>query len=364
MAPDEKALLDQIEQAIFVLEPDGDGVPRYVAFNAYGLSLVRHREEDVLGLTAKDLFPGQYGETIYQHHLHILRTAEPYVYQSHLPLDSGVHQIEVTLRPILDDRGEVRRIVGTTKDISSRASLHNLQLGAEMVQTEIEDFVSLAAHDLRTPIRHVSTIAGMLRDDFVDLGDGKLELLDMLEQIATRATSLIADILSHAQATSTKSDIRTFSLADLVQEVVALLDPMGLCKYTVSGDWVVGDRAATLIILRNLVDNAIKHTDNKTPGALHIDVRLTQARPGFYRIEVRDNGPGLKEASSLLLNTGTLRTDGGFGLQGVHRLLQARGGHIEATNAANGTGAVIRFTLPGEVPSEETASSREPGPVD
>ncbi|TNJ41050.1 PAS domain-containing sensor histidine kinase [Phaeobacter sp. B1627] len=363
MTPDEKALLDQIEQAIFVLEPDRDGIPRYVAFNRYGLSHIQRTEDEVLGLTIRDLFPGQYGETIYQHHLRILRTAMPYAYQSHLPLHDSVHQIEVTLRPIIGDRGQVRRIVGTTKDISSLDTLHDLQLGAEMFQTEIEDFVSLAAHDLRTPIRHVSTIAGMLRDDFVDLGDGKLELIDMLEQIGIKAMNLIADILSHAQATSTKSDIRTFSLANLVKEVVALLDPMGLCTHTVSGDWVVGDRAATLIILRNLVDNAIKHTGSEIPGALHIDVCLTDAGPGFYRIEVRDNGPGLKEASALLLNTGTLRTEGGFGLQGVHRLLQARGGQIEATNAATGAGAVIRFTLPGKVLSEETALTPDPRPA-
>ncbi|KUP92811.1 sensor histidine kinase [Tritonibacter horizontis] len=348
MTPDEIALLDQVEQAVFVLEPDSAGVPRYVAFNSYALGHVQRDVADVVGKTIKDLFPGQYGEVIYQHHLTVLETAAALSYQSHLPLHGEEMQIEVTLRPILTPEGQVRRIVGTTKDISSLSKLKDLSLDVEMFQSEIEDFVNLAAHDLRTPIRHVSMIAEMLREDFTDLGDGKLELIDMLEQIGTRAMTMIADILSHAQATSTQSDIRKFNFEDLVREVVGLFDPLGACKCHISGGWLDGDRAATLIVLRNLVDNAMKHARGPDLDDFQLWVSLAPDSPGFIRIEVRDNGPGLKDPSVVLLNTGTLRTEGGFGLLGVRRLVQTRGGQIEAENAADG-GAVIRFTLPGEI---------------
>lgn len=351
MTPEEKTLLENIEQAVFVLEPDEEGIPRYVAFNAYARGHVLRPESEILGKTIKDLFPDRKGETIFEHHMHVLETGQPHSYQALLPLHGDIHEMEVTLRPILDAEGKVLQIVGTTKDITTLGHFQTVQIGAEMIQSEIEDFVSLAAHDLRTPMRNVTTIAEMLREDFVDQGDGKLELIEMLEQIATRATSLITDILSHAQATSTKSDIQEFRFEDLSKEIIGLLDPMGECAFHITGGTLRGDRAATLIILRNLIDNAIKHGKPKGPDAekLEIHISLSSGGSGFYAVEVQDNGPGLANPSVALLNTGTLRTDGGFGLFGIHRLVQSRGGTIESRNVEIGHGAVIRFTLPGDV---------------
>lgn len=351
MTPEEKTLLNQIEQAVFVLEPDEEGIPRYVAFNTYARGHVLRPESEILGKTIKELFPERAGENIFEHHMHVMHTGEPHSYQALLTLHGDIHEMEVTLRPILDEQGNVQKIVGTTKDITTLGQFQNVQIGAEMIQNEIEDFVSLAAHDLRTPMRNVNTIADMLRDDFQDLGDGKLELIDMLEQITTKATSLISDILSYAQTTSTKSDIQEFSFSDLAKEISALLDPMGHCDFQISGGTLRGDRAATLIILRNLIDNAIKHAKPQKDGAekLMIRISLSTDGPGFYAVEVEDNGPGLTNPSVALLNAGTLRTNGGFGLFGIRRLVQSRGGVIEARNVETGRGAVIRFTLPGYV---------------
>ena len=107
MSPELKGLLDQVEQAVFVLEPDAEGIPRYVAFNRYACGHVERPEKEILGLTIRDLFPGRYGETIYRHHLHVLCTGEVFTYQAHLPLHGEIRQIEVTLRPTLDAAGRV-----------------------------------------------------------------------------------------------------------------------------------------------------------------------------------------------------------------------------------------------------------------
>jgi len=53
----------------------------------------------------------------------------------------------------------------------------------------------MAAHDLRTPMNNVKTMADMLRHDFQDMGDGKLELINMLERVAVKSTNLINDVL-------------------------------------------------------------------------------------------------------------------------------------------------------------------------
>ena len=122
MAADENTLLDQIEQAVFVLEPDSAGIPRYVAFNAHARADAQRREDEVLGRTVKDLFPGAESARIYQHHLRVLRTATALSYQCQLRQRGRLRQIQVTLRPVLSRDGQVRRIVGTTKDIACRAA--------------------------------------------------------------------------------------------------------------------------------------------------------------------------------------------------------------------------------------------------
>ena len=57
---------------------------------------------------------------------------------------------------------------------------------------------------------------------------------------------------------------------------------------------------------------------------------------------------GFAESAIRFINGGGFRVDSGYGLLGVRRMVQARGGSMSAVNSEDGTGAVIRFSLPGE----------------
>ena len=348
-------LFELVEHAIFVLEPDDHGVPRYAGFNRYARDILNKSEAEIIGLTAVELYPGRLGKVAFEHHEAALQSGVARSYEILLPLAAGQRRIRTSLVPELDAQGRVIRLIGSSTDISGNQIIDEMQAGVQTLNSEMEDFISLAAHDLRAPMKNVNTIADMLREDFHDMGDGKLDLIDMLEEVGAKAMKLIEDVLAHAQATSTVQENTQFEFSELLDEVMGLLDPMGLCEASIPQGLVEGDRTATQIILRNLIDNAIKNADkqagkgpNPDPPPLSLKLSLRDI-DGFYEVGVQDNGVGFSNSALLFLGGGKLFTDSGFGMLGVRRLIHTRGGTLTATNAADGSGALVAFSLPGKV---------------
>lgn len=361
----ESDLLDMVEHPVFVLEPDADGVPRYAAFNAYARNVLGRPLDEILGCTAAELYPGRLGEVAYTHHVTAMTSAKPLIYEILLPLDGVQRLLRTTLRPVCDDSGAVVRIIGSSTDISGGHGLREARTEMATLTSEMEDFINLAAHDLRTPMRNVSFIAEMLREDFEDLGDGKLDLINTLEDIGKNAMRLISDVLSHAQATSLANQTVHFDFAGLVEEISTVLDPMGNCVIRQADGIVEGDRTATQIILRNLMDNAIKHwtlcgtaAAPADQQALELTIDLAELEDGFFEVTITDNGQGFTDPALLFLDTGQLRVDSGFGLFGVRRLIHARGGTLTVSNRADTQGAVIAFTLPGRRVTEAPSAQK------
>lgn len=348
----ERSLLDQIEHVVFVLEPDAEGVPRYVAFNRYGCEVLGKSEADVIGLTAAELYPGDLGEIALQRHVEAFRTGQRQSYEILLPINGSERHVHRTLVPEIGTDGRVRRVIGSSSDRTGQQLLRHMQVGLDTIQGEAEDFVWLAAHDLRTPIRHVRNIAEMLRDDFKDLGDGKLQLIDMLEDLGIKAMELIGDVLSHAEATScVAEEVLEFDFGNLARAVLALLDPAGTCICNITEARIRGDMVATQIILRNLVENALKHAvgPRGAAGRLCLDLVVEPCGHDSFAVHVADNGCGFDDPALVFLGGGDPRSDSGYGLMGIRRLIHARGGRLSAANRDDGPGARISFTLPGQV---------------
>ena len=346
------ALLDEVDHAVFVIEPDADGQPVYAAFNRFGCAALGRPAAEVVGLTARGLYPGRLGEIAFAHHAATLASGTPRSYEIQLPIRGTERLVRTSLRPISDDGGRVLRLIGSSTDITGNHIMRQMQASVDTMNVEAQDFVALAAHDLRAPLRHVSAIADMLRDGFVDLGDGKLELIDMLEALGSKAMALIADVLAHAEATSltTASSQSRFDFAALVREIMGLLDPAARCTCRIAEAEVLGDRIVTQMILRNLVDNAIKYSGRTdASGPLHLGFSLSDTGDGMLEFMVEDNGKGFADPAILFLQEGKLRTGSGFGLFGVYRLIQARGGTMSAENLPDGQGARVRFRLPGSL---------------
>lgn len=347
------SILEFIEHPVFVLEPDAKGEPRYTSFNSFACRVLGKREAEIIGLTALELYGGRLGNIAYRHHRETLRSGEARVYEILLPIEGRQILVRTSLHPVCHPSGQVIRIIGSSLDVSGNQLLREMQAEAQTMQNEMEDFINLAAHDLRAPMRNVSQIAQMLRDDFEDHGDGKLELIDLLAEVGEKAMALIGDVLSQAQAGATAQPIVEFDFGELVEEIMILLDPQQRCSVAFDRGLVSGDRTAVQIILRNLLENAIKYgrrwDDAPAHDCTQVEISLADGQDGFFEVVIRDNGAGFDDPALLFLDKGKLRTGSGFGLFGVRRLIYARGGELSVANRGNDAGAAIAFSLPGRV---------------
>lgn len=335
--------LDHLASPVFVLEPDQDDVPRYVAFNAHARAIAARPLEDYLGRTAEDIYDGAYGRTAFARHCEVLRTGKPMTYEIELPINGITRAIRTTLVPNVTPEG-VRRLFGTSVDLTAARESREAKVSLDTMATEMEQFVAMAAHDLRAPMRNMGLIAELLRDGFIDKGDGKLELIEMIEDIANKSMELISDVLSHAHAVDAVSAETTFNFAALCRDICDVLDPQENHRFTYTAVEIHADRTAYQIGLRNLIDNAIKYGNREH---LKIDITVQRSENQMLDILLSDNGEGFSESALKFLNGGAFRVESGYGLLGVRRMVQARGGTMSAGNASVGTGAIVRLSLPG-----------------
>jgi signal transduction histidine kinase len=354
------ATLDFIEHPVMVLELAEDGRPIYVACNANALQALDMEKKDIVGLTADAIFHGHSGRIAFEHQCEAFETVHTQIYDLLTSFQGADRLIRSALRPETDDAGTVIRVFVTMTDVSEAQSQQDTSLSTDADTREFEQFISLAAHDLRGPMAQVQQIAELLKEDFQDMGDGKYELLDLLEEIGVAALRLVDDVLSHTTASSAKRQFKDFPVEDLIQDIMLALDPLKKCKFQYPRKLIHTDKTALQIILQNMVDNAIKYSqrieedaqESSAKAPLELIIEVTDLQDGFLKGSVKDNGVGFGDPALVFLDNGKLRKESGFGLFGIKRLIHARGGAITVSNRKDTNGAEISFSLPGSVVSD------------
>ncbi|UWR23724.1 HAMP domain-containing sensor histidine kinase [Sulfitobacter sp. S190] len=353
-------LLDCVPTPIFVLDVLEGAVPVYGTYNAAALARLGRPLSDFVGRTTIEAFGAEYGAAAYREQLETIRTRTRRSYEFKLPFGDETRIVRTTLAPQMTPEGEVIRLIGSAKDVSAEWAAANAQAKLRSIGDEVEQFVTMAAHDLRTPMRNVAMLSEMLREDFEDRGDGKLELIEMLAETSEKSMALISDVLSHASAVGAVAEDQTFELAQLVRNIMGALDPQSIHKMICDDATVTGDKNAVQIVLRNLIDNALKYGGRER---MQLTCRARCLEGGFIEFTVGDNGKGFDNPGSVFLQTGDFRVDSGYGLLGIRRLILARGGSIRVFNNSDRAGSSVCFCLPGHTDASQLPMAAAPAPV-
>ena len=223
---------------------------------------------------------------------------------------------------------------------------------------EFEDekvmFLAMAAHDLRSPLRHIRGLLDEIRDGFQDMGDGKIELLNMIEDVGERARVFTNDVITYTWATHIQqSETTKFDLFEFASDIFQSVDPAQ--KHALKCPYVLADtdKLALQIALRNLFDNAVRHGGKEN---MEITLKVAElSEINAIQVTVLDDGKGLASPADFFVTATDFRKSSSFGLLGVKRLVEERGGEISAIEPENGTGSAITFTLPGSLEPVEQA---------
>ena len=335
---------DSVAAAVFVLEIGKDGTPRYVWMNHCAEVVSGRLRSDVGGLTGAELFGGQAGHDAFDHACEATQNGGEVSYLADIAVNGQLRSFRTTLVPSKDLHGKTTRIVGTLVEQNHPQTSPHLSPACRTHASEVEQFVAMAAHDLRTPMRNVQILAEMIREDLDGNRDGIPELLNLLDDVARKSKELICNVLDHVQTISATPERLPFDLGRLCRITSDMLDPTRQHRFTCTTAIVQADKTAIQITLRNLIDNAIKHCGR---AEVTVDVHARALGDGMIEIDVCDNGQGFSDIDRVFSDKTEFRGASGYGLLGIQRLIAARGGRIVVEQLDGTSGSCVRFTLPG-----------------
>lgn len=221
--------------------------------------------------------------------------------------------------------------------------------------SDLKAFVSMAAHDIRSPLATIKGFAELGRED-LDEGDidNAKESLDRIGAIANRSLEMVDQLLKLERAGSVPLETRRIELGDVLREALDDLDSevrtVGAIVDTKPLPVVRGDHLQFRTLFQNLISNALKYKREGTVPRVSIASR--DHGDGTVEIHFTDNGRGfdIDQAEKIFEPFARLAssqgTQGyGVGLSTCRKIVQRHGGTITATGRPN-EGATFSIRLP------------------
>jgi light-regulated signal transduction histidine kinase (bacteriophytochrome) len=232
-----------------------------------------------------------------------------------------------------------------------------IQSKLEQSQREFEEFVHIASHDLREPLRKISSFGTLLKESLEDkLDDDQRENLSFMTDGAERMQSMIDDLLAYSRITTKAKPFQPLDLNEVVDnlrnlELAAALEETN-GKIVVPNPLltVYGDPGQLHGLLQNLIANGLKfHRDNVAPV---VSISSYPTSDNMIRINVQDNGIGIDagyhEQIFVMfkrLHPATRYPGTGIGLAVCRKIVSRHGGEIGVESLPE-DGTIIWFTLP------------------
>lgn len=239
------------------------------------------------------------------------------------------------------------------KELNANLAAANARL--ESMNVELQDFAHIISHDLKAPLRGITTLVTWLQADHAQQLDAEgLHLLELLQKRTDRLGELLEGVLRYSRATRVGAQAEV-DVAATVREVLAVLPVPPGFQVHIAPDLppVRADEARLYQVFLNLIDNAIKHHDRET-GEIRI---WSERADGELRYCVGDDGPGIEPRQHArvfqIFQVGHQPADGavsGIGLAIVKRVMESLGGRIRVlSDGVRGTTMVL--VMPGVAPA-------------
>lgn len=321
------------------------------------ITILNSQAEDMLGAQAKEWVSRQLNDAELPENMVQIRDMMKQARKSYAPVTKEVviqnarrYVLSVTVAHVVGVEGGVIGQMAVLRDITREKEIDRMK----------SEFISVASHQLRTPLSAIKWVIKMLIDgDAGEMNDEQRELLDKGYKSNERMITLVNDLLNVSRIEEGRFQYQfafediTAVIDSVVSEVRPIAEekgievkvenlPSGLPKVKV-------DSNKLRLAVMNLVDNAMKYTQKD--GVVTI---RTKADRKYLTLEVQDTGVGIPKKQQAQMfqkffratNVVKMQTEGsGLGLFIVKNIVERHGGKI-SFDSEEGKGTTFRFTLP------------------
>lgn len=269
--------------------------------------------------------------------------------------DEDIIPCSVTAKLMLDENMLPSRIVGSMRNITRRKKAEEAQKhildDLQYANKDLRDFAYITSHDLKSPLRAISTLATWINKDYASQFDenGK-EQMNLLIGRVDRMNQLIEGLFQYSSLGSFKSERVEINTKELINKVMGKIDKVAGIKLNISENIpsVLFEKNRLEQVFFNLLHNSVTYM-GKEEGEISITYELKDKFHYFY---VTDTGMGIEDRYFdkifQIFQTLQSRDDiesAGIGLALVKKIVEMNSGKIWVESEP-GKGSTFSFTLP------------------
>ncbi|WP_442591270.1 ATP-binding protein [Pedobacter sp. AW31-3R] len=257
--------------------------------------------------------------------------------------DGSIHWIQANGTPQYDIMGKPLKMVGVTQLITEKKNY----------QSRKDEFLSVASHELKTPITVLKAnlqLLDRLKSKIQD--ESAIKMIDSCNRSMDKINSMLSELLDIGKYSDGKIDLQfsAFDINDLLSSCIEHLDADDYKKIQIKsvGAQVIADQNRIEQVLVNFVNNAIKYA----PSTAYI-ILSSELIVNAIRVSVRDFGAGIPSVNIPMLfdrywqgDKKQISSNGlGLGLYICAEIIKKHGGQI-GVDSEIGKGSTFWFELP------------------
>jgi len=275
-----------------------------------------------------------------------------------LELEEGM-----AMRIIVSDLSRQKKAQQQLNDNNVQLELINKALEAS--NHDLQQFASVASHDLQEPLRKIKTFSNLMKERQAELSVESERYLDKIIDSSNRMRTLIVDILNYSRLSATDEQTECVDLNELVAELLEdfelIISEKGATVHVGALPCISINRGQIRLVFQNLISNALKFSKEDLAPVIQIVSRCLKEKSldspedsdgPFCLISIIDNGIGFDEkyAANIFslferLNAKDQFEGTGIGLAIAKKVIDKHDGLISARSKED-SGAEFQIVLP------------------